>query len=146
MKRILIAAALFGGIAIIVVAVRFHTRRQTYLADYGARTSVLLRIHECFRKTDPDTARELIEVMILQSNRNQQELLSHLLGPWWPRRLRGSYEYPPIWARPTRQERIAMLEEQRRTFAQECGITNRQQESEIMYRVMKQMMEEPTTP
>ncbi len=146
MKRVRIVIALLGIIAIFAVFIRFHTRRETYLADYGARASVLLRVHECFQKTDPETAHKLIEVMILQNHRNQEELLSHPLGPWWPRHLRGSFEYPPLWARPTREDRIAMLEDQRRAFAQQCGITNRQQESEILYRIMKRMIEEPTTP
>ena len=135
--RILKSIILLLTIIICILFANFKSTRRAYLVEYGVNINTLEEIYRYQITMEPEFVKEFTELKILQNYRYLDELLSHPLGPWWPSVLMGSYEYPQFWDRPNKKQRISMIRSSHKEFQYTTGITNFNQESVLMYHLMK---------
>ena len=122
-----------------IVAVKFHVDRRVYLAGAYSRRAALIQTYNHLGKHGPEITRLYSEMMLLGAYRHSEELLSHPLAPWWPRRTRGSYERVPFWRQPSRLEQLSAIRSDQQEFLIQIGITNRQQTAELFERYVEHM-------
>ncbi len=143
-KMALYLAAVTVAIAATGIVLRFQSDRRAAIARADGCRAALDQTLEQFSRYGPDVAFLHTEAMVLYAHRHYEMLQEHPFARWWPAHTHGSYERLPFWERPTRKERLNGVRARIGELHAELGMTNRQQEAELLAAYFDIVMEANT--
>ena len=142
-RQTLISLVVILIVSALLIFMHFHNNKRAYMGRYFASADALLQVHDQYVNIGPESARELMELLILRNYHDHEELLS---SPWGRPLIRSSYESVPLWKpRLSQKQQLAEVRERRIAFQQITGITDAQMEYELWSKLIITRRKEPTT-